>query len=68
MAHKGFSLVESPCAQAGRAAANPGIIEEQAGQPTYEETEPCLAARGAPVGLALDLRPRLCARLAEELG
>jgi hypothetical protein len=68
LAHKGFSLVEFPCAKAGRVAQSPGIIHEQAGQPTYEETEPCLAAQGAPVGMALDLRPRLCARLAEELG
>jgi hypothetical protein len=67
-AHKGFSLVEFPCPQTGRVAASPGIIHEQAGQPTFEETEPCLAARGAPVGMALDLRPRFCARLAAELG
>jgi|GEM_PF-4355839 len=68
LAHKGFSLAECPCPQAGGVAENPGIIHERTGQPTYEETEPCLAAQGSPVGMALDLRPRLCARLAEELG
>ena len=67
LSHKGFSLVESSCRQAGGVARSPGVIHEQADQPTYEETEPCLAALGAPVGMALDLRARLCARLAEEL-
>ncbi|MCX5794642.1 MAG: hypothetical protein NTY77_04000 [Elusimicrobia bacterium] len=67
LSHKGFSLVQCPCAAGGPVAAESGILHELTGQPAFEETEPCLAAQGAPVGMALDLRPRLCARWAEEL-
>ncbi|MDD5628941.1 MAG: hypothetical protein PHU21_07750 [Elusimicrobia bacterium] len=68
LAHKGFALAQCPCPSGGAAAGPAGVLHEQTGRPTYQETEPCLAERGAPVGLALDLRPRLCARLAQEQG
>jgi hypothetical protein len=67
LAHKGLALVACPCGAVEDGTAAAGVLHEQAGAPAFEETEPSLAAYGAPVGMALDLRPRLCGRLAEEL-
>jgi hypothetical protein len=67
LAHKGLAILEMVCPASSVPKAGPtGMIVFEQGKPTFEATEPALLSHGAPVGIALDLRPGRCSRLPEE--